>query len=237
VVYDSTMATGYARGRRLRAEDIDAWMTAALPYLPAPGGLILDLGSGTGRFTDALAATGGATVVACEPSADMRANAARAHPLVGGTAETTPFRDGVFDAIWASQVVHHVGDLAAFATEVRRILKPGGHLLLRGGFGRPEELPYFRYFPDAWGPGTAVSLSLAEIRGALGGLDQCAHVRVEQTMDEFVERARSRSLSNLAALPDDVFQAGLRALEQDARAGALPPRIVERLDLVVFVRR
>jgi len=241
MVYDVSMATGYDRGRRLRAQDIDAWMAAARRYLPGPGGRVLDLGSGTGRFTVALAEATGATVVACEPSAAMRAvcrAACPGYPIVGGTAQATPFRAGAFDAIWASQVVHHVDDLAAFAGNVRRVLMPGGHLLLRGGFGPPGELPLYRYFPEAWAPGKERSLSQISEVLAAAGLHQSQHVQVEQVLaespDEFIDRARSRSLSNLAGLTDAVFQSGLRAMEQHAREGGMRDRIVEHLDLVVF---
>jgi SAM-dependent methyltransferase len=242
MVYDVAMAAGFDRGRHLRARDVDAWMAAAREYLPGAGGLVLDLGAGTGRFSAALADATGATVIACEPSQAMR-TVFRANwpaiPLVAGTAQAAPFPDGVFDTVWASQVIHQV-DPAAFAASVRRVLRPGGHVLLRGGFGRPSELPLYRYFPEAWTIGTAGTLSLPEIRAALAahGVIQCGHAKVEQVLaesrDEFIERVRTRSLSNLAGLADAAFQNGLRAMEQHAREGGMPARIVERLDLVAF---
>lgn len=256
MIYDAGLAGRYGNGRRLRASDVEAWMAAARPYL---GDVVLDVGAGTGRFTAALAATTGGTVVACEPSGPMRAQLlstpvasgpvsaepstggpGAARLVVGGTAEAVPFRDAVFDAVWASQVVHHVRDLEAFAAGVRRVLKPGGRLLLRGGFGVPDELPFYRYFPAAWPDRTEMTALLARVTEAAGraGLVRCAHLKVGQVLaespGEFAERARSRSLSNLAALDDDLFEAGLRALERDAADGRLPDRIDERLDLVVF---
>jgi SAM-dependent methyltransferase len=232
MVFDVELAGRYDAGRRLRPTDIDAWMAAARPFLPGPGGRILDLGAGTGRFTHALAGATGAKVVACEPSAAMR-DVCAARPLVGGAGEAMPFRDGAFDAIWASQMLHHVTDRAAFASGVRRVLKPGGRLVLRGGFGVPDELPFYHYFPAAWPDRTEMSSLLASL-----DLPRIAHLKVAQTLagspQEFVERAGSRSLSNLATLDDDLFEAGLRAMEHDAAAGRMPERIVEQLDLVVF---
>jgi ubiquinone/menaquinone biosynthesis C-methylase UbiE len=243
MVYDNTMAAGYDRGRRLRTQDIDAWMAAARRYLPGVGGMVLDLGAGTGRFSVALADATGATVIACEPSDAMRA-VCRANcpgiPIVGGTAQAAPFRDDVFDAIWASQVIHHVDELAAFAAGMGRILRPGGNLLLRGGFGPPSELPLYRYFPQAWATGAAGTVSLSEISGVLAaaGFSLSRHVKVEQVLaespDEFIDRVRTRSLSNLAGLADAVFQDGLRAMQRHAREGGMPQRVVEQLDLVVF---
>jgi len=232
------MAAGYDRGRRLRPEDLDAWMAAARPFLPGPGGRILDLGAGTGRFSVALADATGAAVVACEPSAAMRAvcrTSCPGIPIVGAKAEAAPFRERAFDAVWASQVIHHVDDLAAFARSVRRMLKPGGQLLLRGGFGPPEALALFRYFPEAWAPSP-----LPEVVEVLAttGIIVYSRAKVEQTLAgspaELVDRVGARSLSNLAGLPDALFQKGLRMLRQHEREGRIPHRIVERLDLVVF---
>jgi SAM-dependent methyltransferase len=239
MVFDAGMAARYDGGRRLRPADVAEWMSAARPYLPGAGGRVLDLGAGTGRFTAVLAEATGATVVACEPSGAMRA-ACPAGLVVGGAAEAVPFRDHVFDAVWASQMVHHVDDLEAFASNVRRVLRPGGRLLLRAGFGRPDELPFHRYFPAAWPDRTAMSSLLAEVTEALAtaGLPRLAHLQVGQVLAEspreFVERARSRSLSNLATLDEALYRAGLRAMEEDAAEGRVPVPIVEHLDLVVF---
>jgi SAM-dependent methyltransferase len=151
-----------------------------------------------------------------------------------------PFGDGVFDAVWASQMIHHVVDLPAFADNLRRVLKAAGHVLLRGGFGPADRLPLFRYFPEAWAAGTAAMLALDAIGDvfARAGLVEVAHVLVEQTVadtpDALVERVATRSLSPLAGLRDDVFDRGLRSLADDARLGRLPSPVTERLDLVVF---
>jgi SAM-dependent methyltransferase len=229
------MADAYRRGRNLRPVDVAAWLTAAAPYLPGPGGRILDLGAGTGRFTAALGAATGATVIACEPSAAMRAVFDAGTPLVGGVAEALPFRQGSVDAVWASQMLHHVRDRHAFAHGIRHVLRPGGHLLLRGGFGAPELIWLHRWFPGAFhdfgGLLAEITTRLAEL-----GVPRTAHIEVHQryagSAGELVDKVATRSLSNLATLPDDVFAAGLHALRR-AAAGLEYP-LDERLDLVVF---
>ncbi len=52
--------------------------------------------------------------------------------------------------------------------------------------------------------------------------------------DEMIAKVATRSLSNLAALPAETFDAGLRHLSTDARAGHLEFPLHERLDLIVF---
>ena len=41
-----------------------------------------------------------------------------------------PFADGAFDLVWASEVIEHVSDTARWLSEVRRVLTPGGVLLI-----------------------------------------------------------------------------------------------------------
>lgn len=235
-LYGTTMADAYLRGRTLRPEDVAAWMAAAAPYLPGPGGRILDLGAGTGRFTSALAAASGATVIACEPSPAMRAVFPGGATLIGGAAEGIPLAAGAVDAVWASQMVHHVRDLRAFARDVRHALRPGGHLLLRGGFGPPESLLLHRWFPAAFHGRAAALLAEVTARLAEAGLARIARVEVSQryagSAADLVGKVATRSLSNLAALPDDVFEAGLRALRRDAPGLGCP--LDEQLELVVF---
>lgn len=229
------MAEAYLRGRNLRTTDVAAWMAAAAPHLPGPGGRILDLGAGTGRFTAPLARSTGATVIACEPSPAMRAVFPPGPPLIAGAAERLPLAAGSVDAVWASQMLHHVTDLAAFAGGVRRVLRPGGRLLLRGGFAPPRRLPLYRWFPQAF---TDFAGLLADVTTRLAalGLSLTARTTVSQryadSAAELIEKAATRSLSNLAQLPDDVFAAGLRTLQREAPALHYP--IDERLDLVIF---
>lgn len=243
MVYDESMAANYDQGRRLRTVDVDRWMTAARPYLPGVHGRVLDLGSGTGRFSAALARACGATIIACEPSAAMRATCRANHPylpIVAATAQAAPFQTASFNAIWASQVIHHVPDLHAFAATIRRILIPAGHLLLRGGFGHADELLLYRYFPDAWATDATAMPPLTAIVQALtaAGLTPVGHVKVPQVIaedaDELLEKVRTRTLSNLANLSNALFCAGLQALQRHAVDGTIPYPVVEHLDLAVF---
>ena len=41
-----------------------------------------------------------------------------------------PLEDGSFDLVWASEVIEHVADTARWLSEVRRVLAPGGRLLV-----------------------------------------------------------------------------------------------------------
>jgi SAM-dependent methyltransferase len=97
------------------------------------GERVLDLGSGAGQFTAALAAAGAEPVgVEVAQAALDRARAAhpeldfRLAPLDG----PLPFDDGSFEVVWSSEVIEHVADTGGWLSEVRRVLTPGGQLLL-----------------------------------------------------------------------------------------------------------
>jgi len=97
------------------------------------GDRALDLGCGIGDFTAELARAG-AAVVGIEV-AQTALNRARArHPgldfRIAPVEGTLPLPDGSFDLVWASEVIEHVADTARWLSEVRRVLAPGGRLLL-----------------------------------------------------------------------------------------------------------
>lgn len=96
---------------------------------------LLDLATGTGVVARAaLESTGGkGNVVGVDPSIGMLLEA-RSGPmrsrLVEATGIALPFRDGSFDMISVGFAMRHFGDLRAAFAEMRRVLVPGGTLLI-----------------------------------------------------------------------------------------------------------
>ena len=98
-----------------------------------PGDRVLDLGSGEGDLAADMAGAG-ARVTAADVAQGALDRARRRHPqldlrLVGFDAPL-PFDDGAFDVVWSSEVIEHVADTARWLSEVRRVLAPGGRVLL-----------------------------------------------------------------------------------------------------------
>lgn len=108
-----------------------------LEWLAArPQESILDLGCGDGQLTQRIAAAG-ASVVGLDASPEMVAAAhARGIAADVGNAETLPYVDGTFDAVFSNAALHWVRDQDAMLAEVRRVLKPGGRFVAEmGGHG------------------------------------------------------------------------------------------------------
>ena len=98
------------------------------------GELILEVGSGSGRFTEHAAATG-AMVVSLDYSYAVEANYAfngrRPNVLiVQGDIFKMPVRRGAFDRVFCFGVLQHTPDPRRAFLSLTRHLKPGGHLVI-----------------------------------------------------------------------------------------------------------
>jgi 2-polyprenyl-3-methyl-5-hydroxy-6-metoxy-1,4-benzoquinol methylase len=97
------------------------------------GERVLDVGCGDGTLAGELAAMG-AEVVGIDVAEEPLRRARERHPglelaLVDGEGPWE-LADGSFDVVWAGEVIEHVADTAAWLSEVRRVLRSGGSLLL-----------------------------------------------------------------------------------------------------------
>jgi SAM-dependent methyltransferase len=98
------------------------------------GRRILDAGCGSGPLSAALR-DGGAIVTGFDSSAAMvelarRRLGADAALSVGDLGQPLPYADGAFDDVVASLVLHYLRDWTEPLAELRRVLAPGGRLIL-----------------------------------------------------------------------------------------------------------
>ena len=135
VDFDDRLWQGYREGRALPAQAMDAWMDAVERHADTRRPLaVLDLGSGTGRFTPSLADRFGGPVYGVEPATKMReiALASSTHANVTyleGRAEQIPLPDGSCDLAFLFFVLHHFSDRDAAASELARVLRPARYRL------------------------------------------------------------------------------------------------------------
>ncbi len=99
---------------------------------PQPGERVLDIAAGTGTSSVAFAKTG-ARVVAVDFSAGMIAEGRKRHPnieFIEANAEQLPFGDNEFDAVTISFGLRNVNNPKQALSEMYRVLKPGGRLVI-----------------------------------------------------------------------------------------------------------
>ena len=103
---------------------------------PEPGQSVLDVGCGFGNIQPAICETG-ARVVGFDLSSGMTREARRragqdalAVQIVRASAEQIPFADDSVDHALASHMLYHVPNIRRALEEIRRVVKPGGRVLI-----------------------------------------------------------------------------------------------------------
>ncbi|HEX6491509.1 MAG TPA: class I SAM-dependent methyltransferase [Gaiellaceae bacterium] len=184
-----------------------------LDYFPRPtveGQRLLEIGLGYGTLGEALARRGAdyhGLDLAAAPVAMLRDRlgrvpGARPEQVTQGSALELPFADASFDQLVSIGSLHHTGDLFGAVAECRRVLRPGGRLvvmvynrrsarrLLLGPLlslrhrlvpGAPSAEETLRYFYDGHADGGVAPhtdfVSVSELRGLLSGFRD---VRIER---------------------------------------------------------
>jgi len=171
----SSIHRSYDAARSLPPETIELWMSIIQRHASSlEVRTVCDVGSGTGRFTAALARGFNAVVHAVEPSANMltvaRENlsagtsigtsagasagastdsAERVH-LHRAPAEALPLPDASCELVFMSQAYHHLDDPGQALAEMRRVLRPQGMVFIRQATRENlAGVPLFACFPEA----------------------------------------------------------------------------------------
>ena len=212
---------------------------ALAPLRLAPGVVVLDLAAGSGKLTRPLAESG-ATLIAVEPVAEMRALLPAGVEALDGTAEQIPLADGAVDLVTVAQAFHWFDGDAALA-EIHRVLRPGGRLALLWN-RRVEDAPVnaaIDELVDRYREGTPTHRGEAwraafERTRLFGPLEE--HVFAsEQVLDEEGLAARICSISFIACLPELERARVLARVRELTRAG--PVTIPYRTEVLVCERR
>ena len=167
-----------------------------------PPKTVVELGAGTGLLTRQLLELGH-DVVGVEPDEQMRAHGQSVGlPLEAGSAESIPAPDGEADAVIVAQAWHWF-DPSAAVREVRRVLRPGGHLGLLWNL-RDESEPWVAELGTIVGGEDRTSVEGAEAPPALNdGLSRPAVRRARHaqrlTTEQMVELAGTWSYVSQSA--------------------------------------
>jgi ubiquinone/menaquinone biosynthesis C-methylase UbiE len=244
--YDqTTIATTYDAARAHTRVVMRQWLDLVAAHVPFRPQLIVDVGCGTGRFSEPLADRFAANVIGIDPSQSMlavaRTKCANNHVEFRlAPAERLPLADRSADLIFMSMVLHHLLDQEAAARECWRILRAGGRFCMRT-CTRDIVYPQARFFPGIVPMVKADLPSAGEIiiLFEAAGLRSRTHQLVTQTLatdwQQFADKLALRADSFLARLPDEEFAAGMAKLRAHA-AQTVPEQITEVIDFFVFER-
>lgn len=173
--------SAYAFSEAFQQERNDLLLT----LLPRNRGLAVDLGCGTGILLDRLARTFD-SVVGLDSSQEMLDGYEEPRDAHGGTVTLLrgdmtqlPLRDGSCDVVICRSALHHMDDEVAVLNEMRRVLKPGGSLVL----GEPANDNVVTRLARAWvrrrpSYGRIHTIDRAYTRGELRRLLAAAGLRV-----------------------------------------------------------
>lgn len=245
--YDLTnIPAAYDRGRDHGPEVLDLWMGVIVSQLGGgPVGTILDLGCGTGRFSDSLASRFGARVVGLDPSEKMldQARRKRSGALVyyeRGAAEAIPIVDGTVDIIFMSMSFHHFQDPERAALECRRVLRDDGTVVVRTG--TREEIsnyPYVPFFPSTHRmleevlPDRARLRAVFERAGFRCSQSQVVRQTIAPTWEAYAGKLAAGADSVLARVSGDELSRGLDAVRRHD-PGPHERAVVEPIDVFFF---
>lgn len=106
---------------------------------------VLEIGAGGGFALRAMERMGFRRLVGLDLTATSLAEARRRVPgarLIAADAERLPLGDGSVDVVLSSDLLEHLPDVDGHLAEVARVLRPGGHYLIKTPNRRPAEAYY-----------------------------------------------------------------------------------------------
>lgn len=245
--YDSTdIPVVYDRGRDHGPEMLQLWMDFIASCVGEQRlNTILDLGCGTGRFTESLAAHFDAQVVGVDPSkkmldqARMKLRDSRVRYELG-RGEAIPLPDDSVDLIFMSMSFHHFDDQRLAARECRRVLRDGAPAILRTGVReRIPSYPYVEFFPESHPimvdclPTVAFVCEVFESAEFTTASSDVIIQQIAPNYATYVEKLSAGADSVLAQLSPADFEAGIEAMRAHANGVGDKP-VCEPIDVFVF---
>src|SRR5438067_1046717 len=95
------------------------------------GDKLLEIGCGTGLFTEKVYRATGADIIATDISEDLLEQGRQKYPFAQFKVEDAmnlSFADNSFDGVYGSSILHHL-TLEKALREIYRVLKPGGRMV------------------------------------------------------------------------------------------------------------
>jgi ubiquinone/menaquinone biosynthesis C-methylase UbiE len=222
-------------GQPHRAKAIDDELVAFIAQRGSADPLsILDVACGTGsQLVANRSIVPHARLVGLDRSGGMLRQAQSRMPDIGwiqADGAALPFRPGSFDFVTCQFGFHHVRDKTALLQAIHRVLRADGRFVMRNVCpqAQPDWL-YYEYFPEArtldledfW-PVERIVTTM-EAAGFAAVTAGQKHLRLDQDLRQWLDTVRRRDTdSQLMAISDRAYEAGIRRLERELARAAAP---------------
>jgi ubiquinone/menaquinone biosynthesis C-methylase UbiE len=195
--------------------------------------VILDMGCGTGNYTDALRRVA-KSVIGIDLSIGMLEQARAKFTdllLICGDVTSMPFKPESFDAAFAVQVLHHVKEKELFLTEAYRVLRKGAGIAIHACSHRQMRAFWFyHYFPKGLQVDLARMPDSKEIVSLLTRvgfsdirIETCYHdvVVANEAPERYLDKNYRDSISTFAFLSEEDVELGCEKIRKDIASGTV----------------
>jgi SAM-dependent methyltransferase len=216
------VAENYDRLRGRDRNKLEQWVREAVHYCaPERTETVLDIGCGTGRYTELLNRFFG-TVYGLDRSAEMLGVAAREHvadglSFVRGDATSLPFDDSVFDMVLMVMSLHQIGteNIGTLFMSIRDKLREKGALVLVTNSHSRMRRSNWAHFPGVVARDLerfpSIPFIISELKAA--GFRKTGFVSVKKLfgtlpVEDYLARVEGKYISTLSIMSEDEFRRG-----------------------------
>ncbi|MDD3706045.1 MAG: methyltransferase domain-containing protein [Clostridiaceae bacterium] len=217
---------------KVREEEIEELHSLLQGIEICEGTTILDIGCGTGNYTNLLERITGAKVYGLDASEGMLSKAKEKNSkitFVLGDACNLPFEDNYFSFIYMTDVIHHIQDIDKMFYEIFRVLQIGGRVCIATQSHKQIDLRYTtEFFPE-----TAVidKQRYPDIEEIIFNAEKNKLRLVDVTVigegkeieigKEYIELVEKKGYSMLHLISDDNYQNGIRKIKSEIAMGSI----------------
>lgn len=208
---------------------------------------VLDLGGGTGRFSQLLQTLYGCPVYTLDPSIEMLQQGVSHRYTdihwLASNAEYIPLKAGSVDLVFMSNIYHHLENPGLAAREVSRVLSDGGNLVVRNGTQETDgAIAWNQFFPEAIEfdkgriPHKQDIIDCISSNGFELILYAVVYQQFASSYQEYYDKISQRGLSSLLAISDEAFHSGCRRFREWVDKQPQNTPVVEPIDHFFFIK-
>lgn len=193
---------------------------------------ILDIGCGTGNYTNLIQKVSKAKVYGMDPSQGMLEKAREKNNEIlfkVGQASCIPFEGDKFDFIYMTDVIHHIPDINFMFCEIYRVLKNGGKMCIATQSHRQIDIRYMSEFF----PATAVvdKKRYPDIDSIITSAEESRMHYIKQEIvgegqdvelgAKYLELLEKKGYSMLHLINDEDYMNGVNRVKAELREGSI----------------